>query len=59
MPATALTTADRRRLAHALPSLRDADARAISSFIEAAWAEHGLARQFFFFKQQTAYEMLP
>ena len=40
-----MTTADRRRLAHALPSLRDADARAISSFIEAAWAEHGLARQ--------------
>ena len=45
MPAAALTTADRRRLAHALPSLRDADARAISTFIEAAWAEHGLARQ--------------
>ena len=40
-----MTTADRRRLAHALPSLRDVDARAISTFIEAAWAEHGLARQ--------------
>ncbi|MCA0196891.1 MAG: site-specific tyrosine recombinase XerD [Proteobacteria bacterium] len=39
------TAADRRRLARALPPLREADARAISRFIEAAWAEHGLARQ--------------
>jgi integrase/recombinase XerD len=37
--------ADRRRLARALPALREADARAISGFIDAAWAEHGLARQ--------------
>jgi len=39
------TTADRRRLAHALPPLREADERVIARFIEAAWAEHGLARQ--------------
>ena len=39
------TAADRRRLAGRLPALRDADARAIASFIDAAWAEHGLARQ--------------
>lgn len=38
------TTADRRRLAHALPPLREDDAQAIGRFIEAAWAEHGLAR---------------
>ena len=37
--------ADRRRLAGRLPALRDADARAIGRFIDAAWAEHGLARQ--------------
>ena len=39
------TTADRRRLAQALPPLGEVDARAIGRFIEAAWAEHGLARQ--------------
>ena len=39
------TAADRRRLAGRLPALRDADARAIGRFIDAAWAEHGLARQ--------------
>ena len=39
------TTADRRRLARDLPALREADARAIGRFIDAAWAEHGLARQ--------------
>ncbi|AKC87253.1 site-specific tyrosine recombinase XerD [Pseudoxanthomonas suwonensis] len=39
------TAADRRRLAHRLPALREADARAIGRFIDAAWAEHGLARQ--------------
>lgn len=38
------TAAERRRLAAALPPLGEADARAISAFIEAAWAEHGLAR---------------
>ena len=38
------TTADRRRLARDLPALREADARAIGRFIDAAWAEHGLAR---------------
>ena len=42
---TRSTPADRRRLARALPALRDADARAIGRFIDAAWAEHGLARQ--------------
>lgn len=39
------TAADRRRLAGRLPALRDADASAIGRFIDAAWAEHGLARQ--------------
>ncbi|WP_028916486.1 site-specific tyrosine recombinase XerD [Pseudoxanthomonas sp. J35] len=39
------STADRRRLARSLPPLREEDARAIEHFIEAAWAEHGLARQ--------------
>lgn len=43
--ATRPTTADRRRLARGLPALREADARAIGRFIDAAWAEHGLARQ--------------
>ena len=42
---TPSTAADRRRLAAALPALRDADARAIGRFVDAAWAEHGLARQ--------------
>jgi len=38
------SAADRRRLARRLPPLREADARAIQRFIDAAWAEHGLAR---------------
>ena len=42
---TRRSTAERRQLARTLPALRDADARAIGRFIEAAWAEHGLARQ--------------
>ena len=37
------TPADRRRLAHALPPLADADAAAIERFIDAIWAEHGLS----------------
>jgi integrase/recombinase XerD len=45
-PATIrITTADRRQLARGLPVLREMDARAIGRFIDAAWAEHGLARQ--------------
>jgi len=38
-------TADLRRLARGLPPLRETDARVIERFVEAAWAEHGLARQ--------------
>ncbi len=38
------SAADRRRLANRLPPLREADARAIQRFIDAIWAEHGLAR---------------
>jgi len=41
----ARTTAERRRLARALPPLREADARAIGRFLDAAWAEQGLARR--------------
>jgi integrase/recombinase XerD len=37
-------TAQLRRLAHALPALGQADARAIERFLELAWAENGLAR---------------
>ena len=37
--------ADRRRLAQAMPVLREADAAAIEAFLDAAWAESGLARQ--------------
>ena len=37
--------ADRRRLAQAMPALREADAAAIEAFLDAAWAESGLARQ--------------
>jgi integrase/recombinase XerD len=45
-PATIrITTADRRQLARGLPVLREMDARAIGRFIDAAWAQHGLARQ--------------
>jgi len=41
----ARTTAERRQLARALPPLREADARAIQRFLDAAWAEQGLARR--------------
>jgi len=44
MPADRSRTADLRGLARALPPLGQADAREIDRFIEAAWAEHGLAR---------------
>ena len=37
------TPADRRKLAQSLPPLADADAAAIERFIDAIWAEHGLA----------------
>jgi integrase/recombinase XerD len=37
--------ADRRRDAQALPPLGDADAAAIEAFLDATWAESGLARQ--------------
>ena len=36
------SAADRRRLAHALPPLAEADEAAIERFIDAIWAEHGL-----------------
>ena len=39
------TPADRRALTASLPPLREADARAIEAFIDAIWAESGLARQ--------------
>jgi len=39
------TPADRRALTAQLPSLRDDDRRAIEAFLDAIWAEHGLARQ--------------
>ena len=39
------TPADRRALATSLPPLREADARVIEAFIDAIWAESGLARQ--------------
>ncbi|RPE79567.1 site-specific tyrosine recombinase XerD [Vulcaniibacterium tengchongense] len=42
---TAKTPADRRRNAHALPPLADADAAAIGGFLDAIWAEQGLAQQ--------------
>ncbi|MFD0724125.1 site-specific tyrosine recombinase XerD [Lysobacter brunescens] len=42
---TATTPAERRMRAQALPPLRDADAAAIGDFIEAIWAEAGLAKQ--------------
>jgi integrase/recombinase XerD len=44
MPANT-TPADRRQQALALPSLRDDDAQVIASFIDAIWAEQGLAKQ--------------
>ena len=39
------TPADRRALTASLPPLRDTDARAIEAFLDAIWAESGLARQ--------------
>src|SRR5690606_13405550 len=39
------TPADRRALTASLPPLQDADARAIEAFVDAIWAESGLARQ--------------
>src|SRR5690554_5574934 len=39
------TPADRRQTAMRLPPLRDDDARAIDGFLDAIWAERGLARQ--------------
>ncbi len=38
------TPAQRRQLVQQLPELRAADASAISRFLDAIWAEHGLAR---------------
>ncbi len=40
----ATTPAERRHLIQALPELTAADAAAITRFLDAAWAEHGLAR---------------
>jgi len=40
----ATTPAERRQLIQALPELDAADAAAITRFLDAAWAEHGLAR---------------
>ncbi|WP_140719847.1 site-specific tyrosine recombinase XerD [Pseudomonas sp. Hp2] len=42
---TASTPAERRQFASQLPELRDEDARAIQRFLDAIWAEQGLARQ--------------
>ncbi|HRN59855.1 MAG TPA: site-specific tyrosine recombinase XerD [Chiayiivirga sp.] len=39
------TPAERRQRAQSLPPLRDADADAINAFLDALWAESGLARQ--------------
>jgi integrase/recombinase XerD len=44
-PSTATTPAERRMRAQALPPLHDADAAAIHDFVEAIWAESGLAKQ--------------
>jgi len=45
MSSTATTPAERRALAVALPALRDDDRRDIEGFLDAFWAEHGIARQ--------------
>ena len=42
---SASTPAERRSHAMALPPLRDADATAIETFLDASWAEAGLSRQ--------------
>jgi integrase/recombinase XerD len=44
-PSSSTTPAERRMRAQALPPLRDPDAAAIHDFIEAIWAEAGLAKQ--------------
>ena len=41
---TARTPAERRQQVQALPPVPDADAGAIASFLDATWAESGLAR---------------
>jgi integrase/recombinase XerD len=41
----ASSPAERRSHAMALPALRDADAAAIETFLDASWAESGLSRQ--------------
>ena len=41
---TSRTPSERRTLAMALPPLPDADGLAIDRFLDALWAEHGLAR---------------
>jgi len=43
MPAS-ITPAERRQLVQQLPPLRDADGRVIQRFLDAIWAEQGLAR---------------
>ncbi len=43
-PATPTTPAERRRQAMAQPALADADAGLIAAFLDAVWAEHGLAK---------------
>ena len=42
---TRSTPAERRAIATALPALNDADRRVIETFLDALWAEHGLALQ--------------
>ena len=42
---TSRTPAERRQQANALPPLPDADAAAIAAFLDAIWAESGLAKQ--------------
>ncbi|NUO73080.1 MAG: site-specific integrase, partial [Frateuria sp.] len=42
---TAKTPAQRRTQAMALPALADADASVIGGFLDAIWAENGLAQQ--------------
>lgn len=43
-PTARRTPSDRRQQAMAMPELPDADARAIDRFLDALWAEQGLAR---------------
>ncbi len=42
---TSTTPAERRQRARQMPALREADADAISAFLDALWAESGVARQ--------------